>query len=118
MNKNDIIAKVYYDPAGFGSINNTLKDARRYDKTITYKDVKAWKEQQIHRKTNLRGMNSSVAHEPYEEFQIDLLFFSDLKDPEYIGGLLLVDIFSKYTSVIPIKSKQIPDVLDAVKKRY
>ena len=35
-----IIEKVYYDPGGFGSINQTLKDAKKYDKTITYDDIK------------------------------------------------------------------------------
>ena len=42
-NKEEIIAKVYFDPAGFGSINETLKYAKKYDKTITYDDVKRWK---------------------------------------------------------------------------
>ena len=42
--KDKIIEKVYYDPAGYGSINATLKDAKTYDKTITYADVKNWKE--------------------------------------------------------------------------
>ena len=38
--KNKIIEKVYYDPGGFGSITATLKDAKKYDKSITYDDVK------------------------------------------------------------------------------
>ena len=33
--KTKIIEKVYFDPAGFGSIAETLKD-----KSITYEDVK------------------------------------------------------------------------------
>ena len=40
MSKDDIISKVYFDPAGYGSINETLKDAKQYDNTITYDDVK------------------------------------------------------------------------------
>ena len=39
-----IVEKVYFDPAGFGSIAETLKDAKKYDKTITYEDDKKWKE--------------------------------------------------------------------------
>jgi len=35
-----IIEKIYYDPAGYGSINETLKDAKKYDKSITYDDIK------------------------------------------------------------------------------
>ena len=40
--KDEIIAKTYLDPAGFGSIKNTLKDAKKYDPTITEGDVKRW----------------------------------------------------------------------------
>ena len=29
MSKDDIISKVYFDPAGYGSINETLKDANK-----------------------------------------------------------------------------------------
>ena len=42
--KDKIIEKIYFDPAGYGSITTTLKDARVFDKTITYEDVKQWKE--------------------------------------------------------------------------
>ena len=38
--KNKIIEKVYYDPGGFGSITATLKDAKKYYKSITYEDIK------------------------------------------------------------------------------
>jgi vancomycin permeability regulator SanA len=38
--KDKIIEKVYFDPAGFGSINSILKDAKVYDTNITYDDVK------------------------------------------------------------------------------
>ena len=47
MPKSDIIEKVYYDLSGYGSIQNTLKEARKYDKTITYDDVKEWKQKNL-----------------------------------------------------------------------
>ena len=94
MSKDDIISKVDFDPAGYGSINETLKDAKKIDDTITYDDVKNWKEKHTERKTNLRGQNSFIAHKAAEEYQMDLMFFTDLKDPDYIGGLLMVDIFT------------------------
>ena len=49
---------------------------------------------------------------------MDNMFFTDLKDPEYVGGLLMVDIFTKYTVVIPIKNRSIPEVNDAIEKSY
>ena len=33
--KDEIIAKVYYDTAGYGSVANTLADAKKYDWTIS-----------------------------------------------------------------------------------
>ena len=116
MSKDDIISKVYFDPAGYGSINETLKDAKKYDNSITYEDVKKWKDKHTERKTNLRGQNSFIAHKAAEEYQMDLMFFTDLKDPEYAQGLLMVDIFTKYTVVVPVKTKQIPDVKIAIEE--
>ena len=70
----------------------------------------------VARKTQLKGMNSFIAHTPAEEYQMDLFFMSDLKDPEYACGLLMVDIFTKYTVIIPTKSKQIHDVAVAIEE--
>jgi len=116
MSKADIIRKIFFEEGGYGSIKNTLKDVQKIDPTIKYEDVKKWKEQNTERKTNLRGYNSFVANGPLDEVQMDLMFFSDLKDSEFPGGLLLVDIFTKFTTVVPIKSKQIPDVLQGIKE--
>lgn len=115
MDKDEIISKIFYDLAGYGSMKTTYEDARKIDKSIKYDDVKAWFEKNVEKKTQLRGYNSYIANEAYDEFQIDLMFFNDLKDPEYNGGLLMVDIFSKYTQVIPIQTKQVNDILEALK---
>ena len=114
MNTDDVISKIYYDPAGFGSMQTTLNDAKKRDKTITIDDVRKWFSKNVARKTQLKGMNSFIAHKPAEEYQMDLFFMSDLKDPEYACGLLMVDIFTKYTVIIPSKSKQIHDVAVAI----
>ena len=118
MDKTSIIEKVYFDPAGFGSISETLKDAKKYDKTITYEDVKKWKASQAFgQKSKMRGMNSFIANAPKDEYQMDLLFFADQPVPNKDkNALLMVDIFSKYTQVVRIKSKQIPDVLKGIKE--
>ena len=117
MDKNEIISKIYNDLAGFGSITSTLKEAKAIDKDITYKDIKACKENNTERKTNLRGMNSFIADKPFEEFQMDLFFFRDLKDAnDYYGALLTIDIFTKYMAVVPVKSRQITEVLEALKQ--
>ena len=104
MDHDKIIENVYNDPLGFGSIKNTLRDARKLDSTITLNDVKQWKENNIERKTQLRGYNSFVAKKPFEEFQIDL-FFMPGDDQTYNVAMLMVDIFTKYTEAIPLTDK-------------
>ena len=116
--KDEAISRAYYDLAGFGSINSTLKDALKFNSTVTYEDVKAWKQTNVERKTNLRGFNSFIAEKPFEEFQIDLFFTPDLKADDYIGGILFIDIFTKYVVVIPIKNKTPNELLDALKEGF
>lgn len=67
MDKLGIIDKVYHDLSGFGSIKSTLKDAQKYDDSITYQDVKNWKDKQVfNQKRQLRGTNSFIAKEPLQ----------------------------------------------------
>ena len=117
MNKNDIISKVYHDPAGFGSNAATLEDAKKYNASITLQDIKDWKSKNIERKTNLKGFNSFIAEKPFQEFQIDLFFLPDLKE-DAIGGLLFIDIFTKYVVVIPLYSKLPNEIFDALNNGF
>ena len=113
MTKEEIIDNIFYDKSGNGSIVKTFKDAKHIDNTITDNDVKDWFDKNIENKRQIRGMNSFIANHSFQEFQIDILFFSDLKD-KFAGGLLLVDIFSKYIQVIPIHGKTTDEILDAI----
>ena len=74
MNKNESIEKVYHDPAGYGSIKKTLSDAIQYDPTITYEDVRQWKDSNLQTKRQLRGYNVFNASKPFQELEIDLFF--------------------------------------------
>ena len=67
MSKEETIAKVYYDFGGFGSIAKTLADARKIDPSITQKDVQKWKDQNLQRKTNVRGYSSFVGKKAQED---------------------------------------------------
>ena len=108
-----IIEKVYYNPGDFGSITATLKDAQ--NKSITYGDVNRWKYSQDFGQTAKKhGMNTFVADAPRDEYQMDLFFFPGAPQPK--NALLMVDIFSKYTQVVPCRSKQTPDVLNAMRE--
>jgi hypothetical protein len=56
------------------------------------------------------GRNSFVAPHPFYEFQIDLFWVADLQKQKFKVGCLCIDIFTKYATVVPIKSKKGPDV--------
>ena len=110
-----IIDKIYHDPAGHGSMKTTYEDAKKKDKSITYGDIQAWFKKNIERKTQLKGYNSFIASEPKQEYQMDLFFMNYLKDPEFNIGMLMVDIFTKFVSIIPMQANNAPAILEAMK---
>ena len=114
--KQDIISSIYYDRSGFGSKATTLKDSREKDKTITMKDVEEFFQTTVEEKRKMRGENSFIAPHANWEYQVDLFFISkhDLENQKIRIGLVLIDIFSKYAAVIPIRSKEPPDVLAGI----
>ena len=116
--KQDIIKKIYFDPVGFDSIKRTFEDARKKDKTITLDDVKQFFKTNVEQKKQLKGYNSFVANEAKFEYQIDLFFISlkDFPNERNIGGVLCIDVFSKFITIIPIKAKTIAVILDAIKQ--
>ena len=112
--KQDVIHDVYFDRAGFGSLKKTLDEARKKDPSIRMEDVKQFFSKNVEQRRRPRGQNSFVAPHSFYEFQLDLFFISknDLENQQKFRiGLVLIDIFSKYATVIPIKTKQPPDVL-------
>ena len=118
MTKDEILNFIYFDPAGYGSIKQTYEEAKKKDKTITIKDVKDFIDKHVEQKKQLRGMNSFIAQKPKQEYQMDLFFISkkDFPNEEYTGGSLMIDIFTKFINIIPIKTKTIPELLEAIKK--
>ena len=110
MNKNEIISKIYNDPAGFSSIKTTFDDAKKQDKSITIDDVKLWFNKNVEKKNQLKGMNSFVAPHPYYEYQLDLFFINDMENQKFKIGMVMIDIFTKFASIVPIASKSEGDV--------
>ena len=113
--KEDIIEKAYKE--FFGSIADTTKEAKKLDKSITLADVKTWFNNKFARKTK-QLQNSYIANHAYEEYQMDLFFMKDTDGEEYNTGLLLIDIFTKFATVVPVKSKQADDILEAIKQGF
>ena len=93
-----------------------MKDAGEKDKSITKEDVEEFFRKNVEEKRKPRGENSFVAPHAHFEYQLDLFFISskDLDQQKFRIGLVLIDVFSKYATVIPIKSKEPPDVLAGI----
>ena len=70
----------------------------------------------LKKKRKPRGVNSFVAPHAHFEYQVDFFFISknDLENQKFRIGLVVIDIFSKYATVIRIKSKEPPDVLAGI----
>ena len=47
IDKDQIIRDVYYSPSGYGSMRQTLDDARKKEKSIKMEDVKKWFNQHV-----------------------------------------------------------------------
>ena len=112
--KQDIISNIYYDCAGFGSRAQTLKDSREKDASITKEDVEEFFKKNVEEKRKMRWQNSYIPPRAFHEFQFDLFFINDLPDQKFKVGSLMIDAFSKYMVVIPIKSKSEGDVASAL----
>ena len=112
-NKQQIINDIYFDRSGFSSKSETLKDAKKKDASINMDDINKFFRENVEQKRKPRGQNSFIPSHSFFEFQLDLFFISnnDLENQKFRVGLVLIDIFSKYATVIPINSKQPADVL-------
>lgn len=113
-NKQKIISEIYFDRSGYGSRASTLKDARAKDKTITKDDVDEFFKKNVEIKKKPRGTNSFVAPHNNHTYQIDLFFISkdDIETKQkFRAGMCAIDVLSKYAVVVPIKSKDAPDVI-------
>ena len=79
--------------------------------------MKKWFNQKFGWKTKQLQI-SYVAHYAYQEYQMDLFFMPESDGEEYNTGLLLIDIFTKFATVVPVKSKQAEDILASIKKGF
>ena len=79
-----------------------------------------WKDDNLQRKIKLKGVNSFIASRPKQEYQMDLMFLSDLNykqdDYTYVGAMLSVDIFTKFCAIVLMKGRTTQDVLNALKE--
>ncbi len=108
----EVLNRLYYDPGGYGSINELYKTSKALDNTLTKRYVKRWllkqdaytlhtplKRRFLRRKTIVPGL--------YHQLQIDLVDLSSISKQNSGFKFLLValDVFSRKAFVLPLKRK-------------
>ena len=101
---------------GFSSIQSTLQQAKKINSLITYNDVKTYLNKLQHRQTQFvyKSYNSFISKHALYDMEIDLIDMTSVADKTYRYGFVAVDTFTKIVSVIPLKTKQPSDVVDAM----
>ena len=118
-NKDRIIKREYYDEGGYNSKEITLRKARKEDNTITKADVESWYDANVIKRGHAQGVtrNSFVAPHKGYEYQIDVFFIKDLEtEQKYTDGFIMIDIFTRYAVVLPVKNRLGPTLKDAIEK--
>ena len=67
--KDNVIDKVYYDTAGYGSVQTTWQEARLKDPTITLEYVKGWFSGNVSVKSNLAVRTALSRRTPFTSFK-------------------------------------------------
>jgi hypothetical protein len=116
-----VIAKVYRGPDGGKPAYKTYLDAKAIEPGITLNLVKGWFKLNVEPKNQVWGQrNSYVAPSAYHEYQVDLFFVTkkQFKNQKLRVGLSMIDVFSKYAVVIPLKEKNGEEVMAAIFKGF
>ncbi|CAO4361643.1 unnamed protein product [Caenorhabditis nigoni] len=119
--KNQLLEKLYKDPKhGFRGVSNLFSRARKLDPTITRKDVVSYLHtndaytRHFHKVKNIQH-NPWVASGPDSHHMADLAMLPSLKkhNQGYCYILVVVDVFSRYLFVRPMKNKECSTTTDA-----
>jgi hypothetical protein len=105
-NEMQILAKVYRGADGGKPVYKTYLDARAINPGITLNLVKRWFKTKCRAKEPGVGKrNSYVAPSAFHEYQADLFFITpkQFKNQKFTIGLSMIDVFSKFAVVIPVK---------------
>lgn len=109
MSKNEkFLHEIYYNPeSGFLSLNNFYQKVKKFG--FSKREVKDWLEKQEIKQifTKKKKVFNSIVGNTDADYQMDLMFFQDLKRPNngYIGMLNIIEITSRKGYVFPIKNK-------------
>ena len=82
-------------------------------------DVEKFFKENVEVKRKPRGNNSFIAPHNHHTYQMDLFFMGqyDFDDEQkYRGGIVMIDVLSKYAVVVPISGRTPPDIIEATKE--
>ena len=96
----------YNNETGYQNLRETWKAAKVLDNSITENEVKKWKATLEAQKKQVSGYNSFIPSKPYEEFQIDLLFFTKEGEPEPKAEVKKIDEEAKAEEERRLKSEE------------
>jgi hypothetical protein len=117
--KDELISKIYHDEdKGYKSKAKTYTIAHERNPIITKKDVEDWFRNNGVAQKPRSFKNSYVAEAPLWEYQMDLFQMnkkSGIKDWEKIC-MIMVDIFTKRTEIVPVEGKGASELKDGIKK--
>jgi hypothetical protein len=118
--KSDRLNELYYDPTNTASFSSKRKLYEKVKKNTTLTDVDEWLQSQntytLHKQATRKFQRNRYHVTNIDDlFQVDLIDLRSLKKHNdgisYI--LVVIDVFSKYTWVRPLKSKSGADVAGA-----
>ena len=127
-NFNNLLNDIYYDsknPGSLGGINKLYLQAKSYEPGIKYKDVLNWLRSQnvytLHRPARRRFKRNRIIvshiNEQWEIDLVDLKLFSQ-QNHGYNYLLVIIDAFSKFLRVFPLKTKSAVEVLSKFKTLF
>ena len=117
-----LFERIYFNPshpAAFGGVKKLYQYAKIENKGITLNDVKKWlssRNEYTLFKESRKNFKRNRIYVSYvnEQWEIDLLDYAKLSrfNQGYKYLITIIDVFSKYLYVIPIKRKSMKEVTD------
>ena len=116
-NAENFLRELYFNPqspASYSNLNKMWREVRSSGRPIKYKEVKL-ATYQLHKpaikKFTYRKTMASYAYQQFQADLVDMQKFAVYNDNfNYI--LTVIDVFSRYAWVLPLKSKRGEDVRD------
>ena len=116
-----IIDDIYHHPIiGFGSIQSVYKESKSINNDITLNDVKEYFSKLPSKQIQFqyKKYNSFITTRFLEQIQLDIADFTKRAEENdgFRYGLAGIDVFSRYGWIVPMKTKQPFDVINAFKE--